>query len=116
MFPDSSVLRREGITERSPSPGDCVRYDNALEFSQRSSRRSFPEQDELRQALVFDRSHPAFRKRIQVRAARWESQTFLTPCRQGLPEVSAALGVPILQNVATAVQISQLLQPALRAT
>ena len=81
-----------------------------LEFGQRSPQRSFPEQDELGQALLFFRSYPAFRKSIQVRAARRESQTFHTSRRQSLPEFSAELGVAILQNVATAVQISQLLQ------
>jgi hypothetical protein len=60
--------------------------------------------------LPFDRSHPAFRKCIPVWAAQGESQTFHTLCRQGLPEFSAELGITILQNVATAVQISQLLQ------
>src|ERR1700693_2849594 len=78
-----------------------------LELGQRSPQRSFREQDELG---LFDRSHPPFRKSIQVWAARRELQTFHTPCRQGLPEFSAELGIAILQNVATAVQISQLLQ------
>jgi hypothetical protein len=81
-----------------------------LELRQRSPQRSFPEQDELGQALLFDRSHPAFRKSIPVWAARRESQTFHTPCRQGLPEFSAELGIAILQHLATAVQISHLLQ------
>jgi hypothetical protein len=68
--------------------------------------------------LPFDRSHPVFRKCIQVWAVR-TSQTFHTPCRQDLPEFSAELGIAILQNVPTAVQISQLLHSsnvALRAT
>ena len=47
-----------------------------LEFGQRSPQRSFPEEDELGQALLIDRSHPAYRKSIRVRAARRKSQTF----------------------------------------
>jgi hypothetical protein len=35
---------------------------------------------------------------------RGGSRRHFTPCRQGLPELSAELGVAILQNVATAVQ------------
>src|SRR6516165_8864438 len=58
------------------------------------------------QALLFNRSHPALCKSVQIRAARRQSQTLHAPCCQGLPELSAELGIAIVQQVATAVQIS----------
>src|ERR1035437_3236233 len=38
---------------------------------QGSAQRSLPEQDELRQAFLFHRSHPAFRKGVQIRTPGW---------------------------------------------
>jgi hypothetical protein len=54
------------------------------ELSDRFPQRSFPEQDQVRQTLLFDRSHPALRKSVQIRAARRKSQTLHAACRQGL--------------------------------
>src|SRR5215467_6809714 len=76
-----------------------------LELRERFPQRSFSEQDQLGQALLFNRSHPAFRKSVQVRAARRESQTLHTPCCQALAECSAELGIAIVQQIATAVQL-----------
>src|SRR6516162_7885786 len=56
------------------------------------------------------RSHPAFRKSVPIRAVRGKSQTLHAPCCQGLPEFSAELGIAIVQDVATAVQLSDPLQ------
>src|SRR6516225_2026375 len=70
------------------------------------SECTFPEQDQMGQAFLFDRSHPALRKSVQIRAARRESQTLHAPYCQGLPELSAELGIAIVQHVATAVQLS----------
>src|SRR5215472_13854851 len=53
-----------------------------LELGERFPQRSFPEQDQVGQALLFDRPHPAFRKSVQVRTARRESQTLHAPCCQ----------------------------------
>src|ERR1017187_6955503 len=38
---------------------------------QGSAQRSLPEQDELRQAFLFHRSHPAFRIGVQIRTPGW---------------------------------------------
>src|SRR5271165_5992036 len=38
---------------------------------QGSAQRPLPEQDQLRQAFLFHRSHPAFRIGVQIRAPRW---------------------------------------------
>jgi len=35
-----------------------------LELGERFPQRGFPEQDQLGQALLFDRSHPALRKSV----------------------------------------------------
>jgi len=58
------------------------------------------------QALLFNRSHPALCKSVQIRAARRKSQTLHARYCQGLPELSAELGIAIVQHVATAVQLS----------
>src|SRR5262252_9353222 len=76
-----------------------------FELDERSPQRSFPEQDQMGQALLFNRSHPALRKSVQVRAARRESQTLHAPCCQALAECSAELGIAIVQQIATAVQM-----------
>src|SRR5664280_2248790 len=38
---------------------------------QGSAQRPLPEQDQLRQAFLFHRSHPAFRIGVQIRTPRW---------------------------------------------
>src|SRR6516165_4077376 len=65
-----------------------------------------PEQDQMGQALLFNRSHPALCKSVQIGAARRKLQTLHAPCCQGLAELSAELGSAIVQHVATAVQLS----------
>src|SRR6516164_11471328 len=62
------------------------------------------------QALLFNRSHPALRKSVQIGAAGRKLQTLHAPYCQGLPELSAELGIAIVQHVATAVQTSHPLQ------
>src|SRR6516162_6417984 len=62
------------------------------------------------QALLFNRSHPALRKSVQVGAARRKSQTLHARYCQGLPELSAELGIAIVQHVATAAEMSHPLQ------
>src|SRR6516225_7501691 len=74
------------------------------------SECTFPEQDQMGQALLFNRSHPALRKSVQIRAARRQSQTLHARYCQGLAELSAELGIAIVQHVATAVQMSHPLQ------
>src|SRR6516162_1876683 len=81
-----------------------------LELGERFSQRSFPEQDQMGQALLFDRPHPALCKSVQIRAASRKSQTLHAPCCQSLAEFRAELGIAIVQQVATAVQSSDPLQ------
>src|SRR5215831_16349148 len=76
-----------------------------LELGKRSPQRGFPEQNQVGQALLFNRPHPALRKSVQIRAARRKSQTLHARCCQGLPELSAELGIAIVQQVATAVEM-----------
>src|SRR6516162_7771583 len=72
-----------------------------LELDERFPQRTFPEQDQMGQALLFNRSHSALLKTVQIRAARRQSETLHAPCCQGLPELSAELGIAIVQGVRT---------------
>jgi len=81
-----------------------------LELDERFPQRTFPEQDQMGQALLFNRSHPALCKSVQIGAARRESQTLHASCCQGLVELSAELGIAIVQQLATAVEMSHPLQ------
>ena len=67
-----------------------------LELDERSPQRTFPEQDPMGQALLFNRSHPALRKSVPIRAARRKSQTLHARYCQGLAELSAELGIAIV--------------------
>src|SRR5215472_15412022 len=80
-----------------------------LELGERFPQRTFPEQDQMGQALLFNRPHPALCKSVQIRAARRKSQTLHAPYCQSLAELSAELGIAIVQQVATAVQLSDAL-------
>src|SRR6516162_3633033 len=77
-----------------------------LELGERFPQRTFPEQGQMGQALLFNRSHPALCKSVQIRAARRKSQTLHARYCQGLAEFRAELGIAIVQHVATAVQMS----------
>src|SRR6516165_8793552 len=81
-----------------------------LELGKRFPQRTFPEQDQMGQALLFNRSHPALCKSVQIRAAWRKSQTLHARGCQGLPELSAELGIAIVQHVATAAEMSHPLQ------
>jgi hypothetical protein len=54
-----------------------------------------PNSDQMGQALLFHRAHPALRKSVQVRAAWRKSQTRHAACCQRLAELSAELGIVI---------------------
>src|SRR5437879_4483659 len=45
---------------------------------QRSPQRRFSKQDQPRQTFFFDRPHPAFRVRVQIRAPCWQSKRIHT--------------------------------------
>jgi hypothetical protein len=53
-----------------------VMYDILL---QRSPQRRFSTQDQPRQTFFFDRPHPAFRVRVQIRAPCWQSKRIHAP-------------------------------------
>src|SRR6516162_7374398 len=77
-----------------------------LELGERFPQRTFPEQGQMGQALLFNRSHPALCKSVPIRAARRQSQTLHARYCQGLAEFRAELGIAIVQHVATAVEMS----------
>ena len=76
---------------------------------QRSPQRTLPKQNQPRQAFLFDRSHPALRKRIQVRAPRWQANRFDTSRFDQFTKRGTELRIPVMQQVAAASQKSPLL-------
>ena len=76
---------------------------------QSSSQRRLSEQDEPREAFLFHRSHPALRKRIQVRAPRWQANRFDTSRFHQFTKCPTELRIPVMQQVAAASQKSPLL-------
>ncbi len=63
---------------------------------QRVTQRVLPEQDELRKTFLFDRSHPALRESIQIRAPRRQPDRRYANALNGVPERLAELGVPVV--------------------
>ena len=69
--PDQSCGLPPVETRRGcPCLDDFARRGSARRRAQRSPQCRFAEEDQLREALIFHRRHPAPRVRIQVRAAR----------------------------------------------
>src|ERR1019366_9929688 len=66
---------------------------------QGSAQRFLPEQDELRQAFLFHRSHPEFRIGVQIRTPGWEGDGFHFSSLDQLPGREAALAVPLMQEL-----------------
>src|SRR5258707_14568503 len=85
------------------------------EVFQGVAQRCFPKQNEMGKTFALDRAHPALREGIQIWAARRKSQALHTFGCQGLSEVSAELGIAVVQHIAMAVQISDSSSTALRA-
>src|SRR5664280_1868671 len=76
---------------------------------QGSAQRPLPEQDELRQAFLFHRSHPAFRVGVQIRTPSWQGHGFYPSSLDQLTERHAELSVPIMQQISAVRQKSPLL-------
>src|SRR6516225_9776496 len=76
------------------------------EVFQGAAQRAFPEQNEMGKAFASHRAHPSLRERVQIRAARRQSQALYTSGCQRLSEVRAELGIPVVQHIAMAAQIS----------
>src|ERR1017187_9152362 len=53
---------------------------------QGSAQRPLPKQDELRQAFLFHRSHPAFRIGVQIQTPGWYGHGFHPPSLDQLTE------------------------------
>ena len=75
------------------------------EVFQGVAQRCFPTQNEMGKTFALDRAHPALREGIQIWAARRKSQALHTFGCQGLSEVSAELGIAVVQHIAMAVPI-----------
>src|SRR6516162_4990633 len=72
----------------------------------RAPQRTLPEQDQSRQALLFNRTYPALRVGVQIRAPRRQGQAFHASRRQRLSELAAEFPITIVQNIPTPVQIA----------
>src|SRR5215469_12084266 len=76
------------------------------EVFQGAAQRAFPKQNEMGKTLALYRAHPSLREGIQIRAARRKPQALYTPGCQRLSEISAELGIAVVQHIARAAQIS----------
>jgi len=76
---------------------------------QRSPQRRFSKQDQPRQTLFFDRPHPAFRVRVQIRASCWQSKWIHTSRLDQFSKGWAELRISVVQQIAAAPQASPLL-------
>ena len=73
---------------------------------QRSPQRRFSKQDQPRQTFFFDRPHPAFCVRVQIRASRWQSKRIHVSRFHRLPKRQTKFGVTIVQQVPATFQES----------
>jgi hypothetical protein len=76
------------------------------EICQDAPQREFAEQNEPGKTFALDRTYPPLRKRIQIGAARRQSQALHTSCGQGLPEFSAELRIAVVEHVPMLAQTS----------
>src|SRR5258706_6103820 len=83
-----------------------VMYDILL---QRSPQRRFSKQDQSRQTFFFDRPHPAFRVRVQIRASCWQSKRIHVSRLDQFSKGLAELCISVMQQIAAASQASPLL-------
>jgi hypothetical protein len=79
------------------------------EFGHNAPQRVLPEQDQLGQAFLLDRTDPAFRVGVQIGTSRWDRRALHTADRECLPKLAAELLVAIVQQVTTTVQVSCIL-------
>jgi hypothetical protein len=74
-----------------------------------SPQRRFSKQDQPRQTFFFDRSQPAFRIRVQMRAPCWQSKRIHASRPDPFPKRLAELRVTVRQQIAAASPASPLL-------
>src|SRR6267378_5575991 len=74
---------------------------------QRSPQRRFSKQDQPRQTFVFDRLHPAFCVRVQIRASCWQSKRIHTSRLDQVSKGWAELRISVVQQIAAAPQACQ---------
>ena len=71
------------------------------EFGQCSLQRAFSEENQPREALLFDRAHPSFSVDIQIQAPRRNSKRLDAVGRQHIVECGTEFGIPVVQHVPT---------------
>ena len=76
------------------------------EFGQCSLQRAFSEENQPREALLFNGAHPSFSVGIQVRAPRRNSKRLDALGRQHIVECGTEFGIPVVQHVPTLPQRS----------
>jgi hypothetical protein len=75
-------------------------------FSDRSAQRTLAQQHQLRQAFLSNRTHPALRKGIQIRASRRQFERLDSARHDGVSEAIAELRVAIVQQISPILQES----------
>src|SRR6187399_1047014 len=75
-------------------------------FSDRSAQRTLAQPHQLRQAFLSNRTHPALRKGIQIRASRRQFERLDSARHDGVPEAIAELRVAIVQQISPILQES----------
>ena len=76
------------------------------EFGQCSPQRPFSEQNQPREALLFDGAHPSFSVAIQIWAPRRNFKRLDPLGRQHIVESGTEFGIPVVQHVPTLPQRS----------
>src|SRR5215472_5210251 len=76
---------------------------------QGSPQRRFSNQDQPRQTFFFDRLHPAFCVRVQIRASCWQSKRLHAFRFDQFSKGFAELHISVMQQIAAASQASPLL-------
>ena len=95
--------RRRRLLQADVRAVFLVMYEILLQCS---PQRRFSKQDQPRQTFFFDRSHPAFRIRVQIRARCWQSKRIHTSRPDQFSKRFAELRVTAMQQIAAASQAS----------
>jgi len=90
-------------------PGDCAPRGNVRDIAAMLAAAKILQTDQPRQTFFFDRSHPAFRIRVQIRAPCWQSKRIHSSRPDQFPKRFAELRVTVVQQIAAAPQASPLL-------
>src|SRR5215813_9419235 len=78
-------------------------------FMQGMMQRRFPKQNQPRQTLLFDRTHPPLGVGVQIRRPRWQWDPFHPSCVDDLLKGGAVFPVPVMYEVLSGSEAAPLL-------